>query len=188
MKTWSLRSNGITRQANIIWTKLGRKCQNSNPKFWVIFKFHFFYFVKCLKKLGEVWFQKHFFMRSFLNVIFSRFFFFCFFFAKMEGGVCVCIHWWDVSFALVAAAVETRFLRLGWGCGRFFRSFPTSISVIRLGKWHQLLRALYSQFPHQQVLWQHESPIFFSLQAPKPELLEGKEPRIPKLQKSNLFG
>ena len=115
-------------------------------------------------------------------------FFLLFFFAKKEGGVCVCIHWWDVSFALVAAAVETRFLRLGWGCGRFFRSFPTSISVIRLGKWHQLLRALYSQFPHQQVLWQHESPIFFSLQAPKPELLEGKEPRIPKLQKSNLFG
>ena len=35
---------------------------------------------------------------------------------------------------------------------RFFRSFPTSISVIRLGEWHQELEALYSQFPHQQVL------------------------------------
>ena len=48
---------------------------------------------------------------------------------------------------------------------RFFRSFPTSISVIRLGEWHQELEALYSQFPHQQVLWQAESPIFFSAMA-----------------------
>ena len=151
--------------------------------FWILYLSSLIILVSFLNK-NSIW-QNIFSWNVFECYLFKIFLLFL---PKRRGGVCVCIHWWDVSFALVAAAVETRFLRLGWGCGRFFRSFPTSISVIRLGKWHQLLRALYSQFPHQQVLWQHESPIFFSLQAPKPELLEGKEPRIPKLQKSNLFG
>ena len=35
-KTWSLRSNSVTRQVNFNRTKIGRKCQNAT--FWVIFK------------------------------------------------------------------------------------------------------------------------------------------------------
>ena len=84
--------------------------------------------------------------------------FFCFL-QKTRGFVCV--H--TLMGCVVCCGNEAPAARRS--CGRFFRSFPTSISVIRLGKWHQFLRALYSQFPHQQVLWQHESPIFFSLQA-----------------------
>ena len=37
-KTWSLRSNSVTRQVSFNRTKSGEKCQNSNAKFWVIFK------------------------------------------------------------------------------------------------------------------------------------------------------
>ena len=41
LKTWSLRSNSVTRQVNFNRTKIGRKCQNwknSNATFWVIFQ------------------------------------------------------------------------------------------------------------------------------------------------------
>ena len=38
LKTWSLRSNSVTRQVNFNRTKIGGKCQNSNETFWVIFK------------------------------------------------------------------------------------------------------------------------------------------------------
>ena len=41
LKTWSLRSNSITRQVSFNRTKFGGKCQNSknsNATFWVIFK------------------------------------------------------------------------------------------------------------------------------------------------------
>ena len=38
LKTWSLRSNSITRQVSFNRTKIGGKCQNSNATFWVIFK------------------------------------------------------------------------------------------------------------------------------------------------------
>ena len=111
------------------------------------------------------------FVTWFLNVIFSAKIFFCLFLPKRGEFVCAYIDGMCRLRWLLSRCWNEVLLRLGcWGCGRFFRSFPTSISVIRLGKWHQLLRALYSQFPHQQVLWQHESPIFFSLQAPKPEL------------------
>ena len=45
LKTWSLRSNSVTRQVNINRTKIGEKYQNSNATFWVIFKrFGFFKF------------------------------------------------------------------------------------------------------------------------------------------------
>ena len=38
LKTWSLRSNSVTRQVSFNRTKIGGKCQNSNAAFWVIFK------------------------------------------------------------------------------------------------------------------------------------------------------
>ena len=38
LKTWSLRSNRVTRQVSFNRTKNGGKCQNSNATFWVIFK------------------------------------------------------------------------------------------------------------------------------------------------------
>ena len=38
LKTWSLRSNSVTRQVSFNRTKIGEKCQNSNATFWVIFK------------------------------------------------------------------------------------------------------------------------------------------------------
>ena len=41
LKTWSLRSNSVTRQVSFNRTKIGGKCQNtknSNATFWVIFK------------------------------------------------------------------------------------------------------------------------------------------------------
>ena len=40
LKTWSLRSNSVTRQVNFNRTKIGRKCQNGKTKWdiWVIFK------------------------------------------------------------------------------------------------------------------------------------------------------
>ena len=38
LKTWSLLSNSVTRQVSFSTTKIGRKCQNSNATFWVIFK------------------------------------------------------------------------------------------------------------------------------------------------------
>ena len=41
-KTWSLRSNSVTRQVSFNRTKIGGKCQNSknlNTTFWVIFFF-----------------------------------------------------------------------------------------------------------------------------------------------------
>ena len=38
LKTWSLRSNSVTRQVRFNRTKIGGKCQNSNATFWVIFK------------------------------------------------------------------------------------------------------------------------------------------------------
>ena len=41
LKTWSLRSNSVTRQVSFYRTKIGGKCQkfkNSNATFWVIFK------------------------------------------------------------------------------------------------------------------------------------------------------
>ena len=41
LKTWSLRSNRVTRQVSFNRSKTGRKCQNkkkSNATFWVIFK------------------------------------------------------------------------------------------------------------------------------------------------------
>ena len=40
-KTWSLRSNSVTREISFNRTKIGAKCQNSknsNATFWVIFK------------------------------------------------------------------------------------------------------------------------------------------------------
>ena len=37
LKTWSLRSNRVTRQVSFNRTKIGGKCQNSNATFWVIF-------------------------------------------------------------------------------------------------------------------------------------------------------
>ena len=38
LKTWSLRSNSVTRQVSLNRTKIVGKCQNSNGTFWVIFK------------------------------------------------------------------------------------------------------------------------------------------------------
>ena len=38
LKTWSLRSNSVTRQVSFNRTKIGGKCQNSSATFWVIFK------------------------------------------------------------------------------------------------------------------------------------------------------
>ena len=38
LKTWSLRSNSVTRKVNFNRTKIGGKCQNSSTTFWVIFK------------------------------------------------------------------------------------------------------------------------------------------------------
>ena len=38
LKTWSLRSNSVTRQVSFNRTKIGGKCQNLNATFWVIFK------------------------------------------------------------------------------------------------------------------------------------------------------
>ena len=38
LKSWSLRSNSVTRQVNFNRTKINGKCQNSNATFWVIFK------------------------------------------------------------------------------------------------------------------------------------------------------
>ena len=38
LKTWSLRSNSVTRQVSFKKTKIGGKRQNSNATFWVIFK------------------------------------------------------------------------------------------------------------------------------------------------------
>ena len=38
LKTWSLRSNSVTRQVSFNRTKIGGKCQTSNATFWVIFK------------------------------------------------------------------------------------------------------------------------------------------------------
>ena len=38
LKTWSLRSNSVTRKVSFYRTKIGGKCQNSNATFWVIFK------------------------------------------------------------------------------------------------------------------------------------------------------
>ena len=38
LKTWSLRSNSVTRKVNFNRTKIGGKCQDSNATFWVIFK------------------------------------------------------------------------------------------------------------------------------------------------------
>ena len=38
LKSWSLRSNSVTRQVNFNTTKIGEKCQNSNATCWVIFK------------------------------------------------------------------------------------------------------------------------------------------------------
>ena len=41
LKTWSLRSNSVTRQVSFNRTKIGGKCQkfkNSNATFWVTFK------------------------------------------------------------------------------------------------------------------------------------------------------
>ena len=35
LKTWSLRSNSVTRQVNSNWIKIDGKCQNSNATFWV---------------------------------------------------------------------------------------------------------------------------------------------------------
>ena len=48
-KTWSLRSNSVTRQVTFNRTKIGGKCQNvknSNKTFWIIFKH-----CKCSKKV-----------------------------------------------------------------------------------------------------------------------------------------
>ena len=57
LKTWSLRSNSVTRQVSFNWTKIsgkGQKFKNSNATFWVIFKqceyanfMSFFYFSSC---------------------------------------------------------------------------------------------------------------------------------------------
>ena len=38
LKTWSFRSNSVTRQLSFNRSKIGGKCQNSNATFWVIFK------------------------------------------------------------------------------------------------------------------------------------------------------
>ena len=38
LKSWSLRSNSVTRQVSFNRTKIGGRCQNSNATFWVIFK------------------------------------------------------------------------------------------------------------------------------------------------------
>ena len=38
LKTWSLRSNSVTRQVSFNRTKIGGKCQNSKATFWVIIK------------------------------------------------------------------------------------------------------------------------------------------------------
>ena len=38
LKTWSLRSNSVTRPVSFNKTKIGGKCHNSNATFWVIFK------------------------------------------------------------------------------------------------------------------------------------------------------
>ena len=38
LKSWSLRSNSVTRHVSFNRTKIGEKCQNSNATFWVIFK------------------------------------------------------------------------------------------------------------------------------------------------------
>ena len=47
-RSWSLRSNSVTRQVNFNRTKIGGKCQNSNVTFWVIFKQCVHLCVKCI--------------------------------------------------------------------------------------------------------------------------------------------
>ena len=46
-KTWSLRSNSVTRQVSFKKTKIGENCQNSNATFLVIFKQ-----CECVKKVS----------------------------------------------------------------------------------------------------------------------------------------
>ena len=72
LKTWSLRSNSVTRQVSFNRTKIGGKCQNaknSNATFWVIFK-------QCEHVILQ---NKEFFMRHFLIKLPPplEFFFFC---------------------------------------------------------------------------------------------------------------
>ena len=38
LKTWSLRSNSVTREVNFNRTKIGGTYRNSNATFWIIFK------------------------------------------------------------------------------------------------------------------------------------------------------
>ena len=51
LKTWSLRSNSVTRQVSFTRSKIGGKCQNSNVTFWVIFK------PKIIVKLQTEWWR-----------------------------------------------------------------------------------------------------------------------------------
>ena len=63
MKTWSLRSNSVTRQVSFNRTKIGGKCQNSKVQmwqFWVIFqqceigRFQLQFLLSTTKKI-ELW-------------------------------------------------------------------------------------------------------------------------------------
>ena len=59
LKTWSLRSNSVTRPVSFNRTKIGGKCQNvknSNEIFWVIFKHCDIVSLFCTK---ESWWKMH---------------------------------------------------------------------------------------------------------------------------------
>ena len=59
LKTWSLRSNSVTRQVNFKRTKIGEKCQNSNATFWVIFKQWMNKTLNCLPLPRFIYIVKH---------------------------------------------------------------------------------------------------------------------------------
>ena len=58
LKTWSLRSNSVTRQVGFNGTKIGRKCQN-----WKIQMRHFEWFLNTVSQLSK-YSQLHFCLRT----------------------------------------------------------------------------------------------------------------------------
>ena len=54
LKTWSLRSNSVTRLVIFNRRKIGGKCQNSNAIFWVIFSRSKMVFLDCFHNGNSV--------------------------------------------------------------------------------------------------------------------------------------
>ena len=50
LKTWSFRSNSVTRQVSSIWTKIGGKCQN-----WKIQMRHFEWFLNTVNRAEQIY-------------------------------------------------------------------------------------------------------------------------------------